>query len=440
MSHKKIILKKKLIIAVTLVCSVCSILSSCKNDDNIDNSAIKYTDYKTAFNADFIKEKGMDIDFSKFKVDECTFDELYTFDINYGEALSDDEYVKNFETQLKKYIGNKYTKSKMYVNNAFNIKTGKSIYDDEKLMEKYKDDVSITDFEEINSNNEYSLYLLYYEDLKNNYLFTYTIYGVFVEFRTGESENICYNQNKTDVCHNMFSNFELKKKYKNIDMKSEDVLKTKLSLKDGKHTLKEIVDFTEKSINKLNKSVNSEFEYFVSGANILKVDDNLDGVSLPLSVRYKGVDVVTENTNGEGISYDNAYSKIGKYEPSAFEGEVGLIYSNKLDSFNTNVFSNIADNPKKVDQIISLKSAMQKIDEDMASKIGLQAKTAKIKYLKVSDPNDLNENNEAKEKAIPVWELSFLGHTGEFFVFYVDTQTGEYGFNIYNNDNFFEQS
>ena len=83
---------------------------------------------------------------------------------------------------------------------------------------------------------------------------------------------------------------------------------------------------------------------------------------------------------------------------------------------------------------------MQKINEDMASKIGLQAKTAKIKYLKVSDPNDLNENNEAKEKAIPVWELSFLGHTGEFFVFYVDTQTGEYGFNIYNNDNFFEQS
>ena len=59
MSHKKIILKKKLIIAVTLVCSVCSILSSCKNDDNIDNSAIKYTDYKTAFNADFIKEKGI---------------------------------------------------------------------------------------------------------------------------------------------------------------------------------------------------------------------------------------------------------------------------------------------------------------------------------------------------------------------------------------------
>ena len=55
----------------------------------------------------------------------------------------------------------------MLVNNAFNIKTGKSIYDDEKLMEKYKDDVSITDFEEINSNNEYSLYLLYYEDLKD---------------------------------------------------------------------------------------------------------------------------------------------------------------------------------------------------------------------------------------------------------------------------------
>ena len=69
MSHKKIKLKKKLIIAVTLVCSVCSILSSCKKDDNIDNSSIKYTDYKTAFNTDFIKEKSMNIDLSKLKVD-----------------------------------------------------------------------------------------------------------------------------------------------------------------------------------------------------------------------------------------------------------------------------------------------------------------------------------------------------------------------------------
>ena len=437
MSHKKIILKKKLIIAVTLVCSVCSILSSCKNDDNIDNSAIKYTDYKTAFNADFIKEKGMDIDFSKFKVDECTFDELYTFDINYGEALSDDEYVKSFETQLKKYIGNKYTRSKMLVNGAFNTKTGKSIFYDDKLMEKYKDDVSITDFEEINSNNEYSLYLLYYEDLKNNCLFTYTPFGDFVNFYTGESKNICYAQNKTDVYSNMFANFDLKKSYSNIDIQNKDVLSTKLNLKDGKHTLKEVIDYTEKSMNEFNKFQKSEFEYFVNAANILKVDDNLDGVSLSLSVRYKGVNAASINS--------------GKYEPSTFEGEVGLIYSNKLDSFITNIFSHKADNVKKVDKIISLESAMKKINEDMAPEMGLVANTAKIKYLKVNDTEDLDED-DPKEKVIPVWEITFKikdsiqrkNNSNEeklsqdYYVFYVDVQTGKYGFNIYSNDKLFE--
>ena len=66
-----------------------------------------------------------------------------------------------------------------------------------------------------------------------------------------------------------------KKSYSNIDIQNKDVLSTKLNLKDGKHTLKEVIDYTEKSMNEFNKFQKSEFEYFVNAANILKVDDNL---------------------------------------------------------------------------------------------------------------------------------------------------------------------
>lgn len=365
---------------------------------------------------------------------------LYTFNVGLKTDLSQKEIIDKFKSTVREAVGENFDEKQIELGVIYDAETGEEVGDPFK-NKLYQYESEIID-------SKYTFVTVSYlqgqvgSETENlpYYLFCCTSLGDMINWAGHGARDIYIEKTDAENTPGMLavSSFPVIKQYYKSEL-TQEVLDAEISLSDGKFSLGEIIEKTEKFIKDNVVLSKNDFDLSVSTVTIADLQNGNQGLEFSITPYYEGIPLC-DYKNAFNVSSDSQDPYLRDKEIYYHMATATLISAEEPDAMIVPPVGCITSDKKEVKEIVSLKTALELVSEEAASRLILDVYSVRLKYVKLCDENATDD--EKRYECIPVWEIVCPcknSSDDDVLVYLVDAQTGELSLVVYSNLNYFKE-